>query len=105
MPQRLALQAVPNQSFSALLDDQSYQITLKETQGVMSATIVLNDEVIISGSRFFADGPLIPYEHLEGDGGNFLLRTEQDALPAFDEFDVTQFLFYLSAAEVADARS
>ena len=71
----------------------------------MSATISINDVVVVSGDRFTADAPLIPYEHLEGAGGNFLITTEGDALPAFDQFDVTQFLFYLTAAEVADARS
>lgn len=105
MPIRLPLQAVPNQSLSALLDGQSYSLTIKEARGRMVATITINGVTAASGSRFFADTPLIPYAHLEGDGGNFILSTERDALPAYADFDVTQFLFYLTAAEVADARS
>lgn len=105
MSSRLPLQAVPNQAFSALLDGLSYRITLKQAAGVMVATISIDDEEVISGSRFFADSPLIPYPHLENSGGNFVLTTEGDALPVFDQFGVTQFLIYVTAAEVADARA
>ena len=105
MSSRLPLQAVPNQAFSALLDGLSYRITLNQATGVMVATISIDDEEVISGSRFFADSPLIPYPHLEKGGGNFVMTTEGDALPAFDQFGVTQFLIYVTAAEVADARA
>lgn len=105
MPSRLPLRALANQALSALLDEQSYRLTFKETRGVMSVSISINDVTVISGSRFFADAPLIPYAHLEGAGGNFLVTTEGGAIPDFKQFDVTQFLFYLTAEEVADARS
>ena len=105
MSSRLPLQAVPNQAFSALLDGLSYRITLKQATGVMVATISIDDEEVISGSRFFADSPLISYPHLEKGGGNFVMTTEGDALPAFDQFGITQFLIYVTADEVADARA
>lgn len=105
MPFRLALQAVPNQSFSALLDGITYRLVIKETRGVMSVSISLDDTLIISGSRFFTDFPLIPYAYLEGSGGNFIFTSEADALPAFLEFDVTQFLIYVTAEEIRNARS
>ena len=105
MSSRLPLQAVPNQAFSALLDGLSYRITLKQATGVMVATISIDDEEVISGSRFFADSPLIPYPYIENGGGNFVMTTEGDALPAFDQFGVTQFLIYVTADEVVDARA
>ncbi len=105
MPSRIVLQTVPNQSFSTLQDGVSYKIQLQETRGVMSATISIDDTPILSGARFFANAPLIPYEYLEDEGGNFLMTTEADAIPAWAEFEVTQFLFYLTASEVADIRS
>ena len=105
MSSRLPLQAVPNQAFSALLDGLSYRITLKQAIGVMIAAISIDDEEVISGSRFFADSPLIPYPHLEKGGGNFVMTTEGDALPAFDQFGVTQFLIYVTADEIVDARA
>lgn len=102
---RLPLQAIANQSLSALLDERTYRLTFKATRGVMSVTISIDDTTIIDGDRFFADSPLIPYEYLEGGGGNFIFTTELQEIPAFDQFDVTQFLFYVTAAEVASARS
>ena len=105
MPFRLPLRAIANQALSALLDEQSYRLEFKSTRGVMVVTISIDGEPVVSGSRFFSDGLLIPYPHLEGAGGNFVLSTEGDALPAFDQFDVTQFLTYLTAAEIADARA
>lgn len=105
MPVRLALQAVPNQSFTTQLDDQSYAITLKATRGVMSASISINGEEIISNAHIVIDAPLITSPYQEGKGGNFIFTTENDNLPFYTSFDITQFLFYLSAAELSDARS
>lgn len=102
MPQGLPLLAIPNQSFTTQLENQNYKLSFKVTRGVMSVSISINDIVVISNSRFFADHPLIPYSYLEGVGGNFILTTEGDSLPTFAEFNITQFLFYLTAAEVAD---
>lgn len=105
MPSRIPLQAVPNQSFSTLLEGVTYRIQIQATGDVMSVTISIDDVEIISGAHFFADAPLIPYEYLEGAGGNFLMTTEGDSIPAWRDFEVTQFLYYLTAVEVADARS
>lgn len=102
---RIPLQAVPNQSFSLLLEELSYKLTLKSTRGIMSATIEIDDSVVVSGARFFADTPLINYEYLERSGGNFILTTEADAIPDFNQFGVTQFLIYLTSTEIADARA
>lgn len=100
MPQGLPLLATPNQSFTTPLENQNYKLSFKATRGVMAISISINDIVLVSNSRFFADRPLIPYKYLEGKGGNFILTTEGDSLPAFAEFGTTQFLFYLTAAEV-----
>ena len=105
MPLRIAIQAVPRQQFSVQFEGLRYVIELKDTRGVMSATFVIDDVLVLSNARFFSDGPLIPYEYQEGKGGNFIMTVEGDSLPAYAEFDVTQFLYYLSAAEVADART
>jgi len=102
---RLPLNTIANQSLSAVFDGQSYQLEFKVAAGVMVVTIAVNGDIVVAGSRFFANAPLIPYRHLEGEGGNFILTTELDALPDYNEFDVTQFLVYLTAAEVSSARS
>lgn len=102
---RIPLQAIPNQAFSVLLDDITYRLTLKSTSGIMSVSIALDDTQVVSGSRFFTDTPLIPYAYLEGSGGNFIFTSEADELPNYESFAITQFLIYLTAADLADARS
>ena len=105
MADQISLEAVANQSLTVLLDGQSYLLDFRLTLGSMAVSISINDAAVVSGSQFTADAPLIPYAHLEGDGGNFIFETEGDALPDFTEFGLTQFLFYITAAELADARS
>ena len=105
MPVPVALQAIPNQSFSVLLDGITYKVTIKDARGIMAVSISLDGELVVSGSRFFTDSPLIPYPYLEGSGGNFAFTSEADALPDFEEFGTTQFLIYVSAEELSDARS
>ena len=104
MPVRIPLQATANQSFSVFQDDKNYQISIQSTQGVMSASISIDGTPVTSGDRFTSDAPLIPYAYLELGGGNFIFTTEGENLPAFEQFDVTQFLIYFSASEVENAR-
>ena len=47
--------------------------------------------------------PLLPYRYQER--GNFLLLTNEGDLPDFTQFGVTQFLVYLTAAELATLRA
>ncbi len=103
MPFRIPLEAVANQSFSVQFDNQSYDIELKETLGVMSATISINGVFVISNVRILADSPLIPYKYLIGIGGNFIFTTESDNIAYFTSFGITQFLLYFTADEINNA--
>jgi len=104
MPFQITIDAVPQQTFTLLQDDVSYEVMITETRGVMSISFSLDQVVAISNSRVFTDSFLIPYRYLEGDGGNFIITSEADEIPYYTEFGITQFLFYLTAAEMADAR-
>lgn len=94
------LDPVPNQEFSVTLDGNRWDITIKECNGVMACTLLLNDVLILSGQRIVAGSPLIPYRYLQG-SGNFWLLTEDDELPYFDKFGVNQQLTYASFGELA----
>ncbi|MCD1124805.1 hypothetical protein LPW36_01940 [Jinshanibacter sp. LJY008] len=94
---KINLAVTPNQSFSILLDGHNYEITLKETRGVMSCTIIRDEITILSGCRIVAGYPLIPYEYLET--GNFIFLTDNDELPNWEKFS-TQTLLYASQAEL-----
>lgn len=95
------LQPVANQSFTVQLDGARYELTLREVGGVMSADIARDGVPLLQGARLVAGTPLIPYAHMTA--GNFVLLTENDSLPYYFEFGLTQSLVYLTAAEVAAA--
>lgn len=97
------IQALPNQAFSIRLEDSRYDFVIKETNGVMSMDLARNNVQILSGHRMLSGTPLIPYKYQEE--GNFVLPTLDDDLPFYTSFGITQFLFYLTAAEVAALRA
>ena len=98
MTQLIQLQAVPNQSFSAAFNDRRYELTIKNTAGVMSLDLVRDNVTIYQGARIVAGTPLIPYAYQES--GNFIITTENGEIPFYTRFGVTQFLFYASPAEI-----
>lgn len=93
------LDAVPNQELSVTLDGNRWDITIKECNGVMCASLTLNDTLLLSGQRIVAGSPLIPYRYLQG-SGNFWILTENDELPYYDRFGVDQTFIYMSYGEV-----
>ena len=95
----IELQTIANQEFSVLLDDDRYQIAIKETNGCMAVDISRNNTRIISGLRVVAGTPLLPYQYQTT--GNFLFLTENDELPFWDKFQTTQSLIYISPTELA----
>lgn len=97
--QEIPLTNEPNQQLSVRLDNTRYTLRLKEAAGVMIVDITINDAVVLRGSRVLAGEPLIPFPYLQN--GNFMLITDNDALPDYREFGLTQTLLYLSNAEIA----
>lgn len=98
----VGIAALANQSLSIQLDERFYEIELREANGVMSASITRDGVVLISNVRVTAGTPLLPYRYQEA--GNFVMTTDGEAIPYWDQFGVTQFLVYLSVAEVAAYR-
>lgn len=98
----VGIAALANQSLSIQLDERFYEIELREANGVMSASITRDGVVLISNVRVTAGTPLLPYRYQES--GNFIMTTDGEAIPYWDQFGITQFLVYLSAAEVAAYR-
>lgn len=101
--QLIPLQALPNQSFSVLLDNINYDIRIMLTNGVMSFDITQDNVVIVTGQRAVAGYPIIPYRYLTS--GNFVVTTMNDELPDYTQFGITQFLIYASADELEAFRN
>lgn len=99
----VSLTATPNQTLTIQILERVYDISVKEANGVMCASITIDGEVVVSGMRVTAGTPLLPYRYQES--GNFMLTTEADSLPYYDQFGVTQFLVYLTADELAAYRA
>lgn len=99
----VSLAAVPNQTLSIDLDSSAYEITIHDANGAAACTIVRDGTTLVSGMRLTTGVPVIPYRYLET--GNFIFTTQGDALPDFTQYGVTQFLTYLSAAELAAFRA
>lgn len=100
---RIDIQAVPNQSFSARLENSRYDFVIKETAGVMSMTISRDNIKLLDNVRITSGAPIIPYIYLEQ--GNFAIVNENEDLIYYDKFGVSQFLVYASTAELLELRA
>lgn len=97
------LAAVPNQSLTIQLDGSLYVIALRDAGQLTAVTITRDDVVLVSGLRVTAGTPLLPYRYQES--GNFVLTTENEEIPQYPQFGVTQFLVYVTPAELAEFRA
>ena len=102
MSQLISLSTTANQRITAALDGDNYDITIKETNGVMSFTLIRNEVLLFTNLRIVAGVPFIPYRYLET--GNFLIETQNNCIPYYDQFGITAFLLYFSPSEVVAAR-
>ena len=94
----IPIQAIPNQSFSAQLDGQTYDIRLHDCGDITAADISINNTVVVTGVRAVPDNFLIPYRYLEN--GNFFITSDDDEYPDWRRFGLDQFLVYISQAEL-----
>lgn len=106
MPLEIPLQAIPNQAFTINLNNIQYAFSIKFTGIVMTATIIRNGILLVTNVRMIPNSiilplyPLIPYQYLENDQGNFYTITANDEYPIYTNFGVNQFLLYFSSDEI-----
>ncbi|WP_310625807.1 phage baseplate plug protein [Limnohabitans sp.] len=100
MTKKIPLKAVASQSLTLVLDGHTYDITLREANGIMAVDIAVNGVTVVSGRRCLPGYPLIPFAYQYAGMGNFVFSTEGDAYPYFTEFGVTCFLNYYSRSEI-----
>jgi hypothetical protein len=102
MPQSIALQAIPNQSFSFNASNTTFGIILKAAAGCMAASITINGTDVIDNARCVAWRGIIPARYQEN--GNFMFMTQNLQLPWYSQFGTTQTLIYLSPTELTSIR-
>lgn len=103
--QTIALQAIPKQQFTIVLDNVLYDISVIETNGCMSINLSRGDEgEIVAGQRVVAGQLCLPYRSLENAEGNFMFLTNDGDLPYYDQFGLTQTFVYATNAELLAVR-
>lgn len=99
---QIPLQQIPNQSFSIILDNNSWGFLIKTVEDMTVVSLTLNNVDILDSARAVAGGFIIP--SLYEEAGNFFFVTQNQELPYYTNFKVTQQLIYISAAELAILR-
>lgn len=87
----------PNQTFPVILEGARYDLTIKDCDGFMIMDVVRDDITILQGQRLLANTPIIPYNYLTQ--GNLVIITDNDDLPDWQQFGITQQFYYLTVEE------
>lgn len=98
----IPLNLIEKQSLSVLIDSTLFELSFKLCNNVMAATIIRDGETIVENRRVVAGVGIIP----EGDReeGNFIILTNNDELPYFDQFASTHVLVYANEEETIELR-
>ena len=99
----ISLLPLANQELSIAIEGARYVITIKEANGVMAATIIRDGVMLVQNTRIVTDGLILQYRDQWFGSGNFMLGTQDEEIPYFDKFGSTQFLVYVTAAEMSAA--
>lgn len=99
---QIPLESIPNQNFTINIDNVVFDISLwavnsGDTQ-IMAMDILADNEPVVLGQRLVSGQPVLPYRYLAN--YNFILITNNEELPAWQEFQVSQFLIYVGADEL-----
>lgn len=104
---QIPLQNIPNQSLSLQLDGNLYDLNFHSVSdgpdgnsGITGVDIAINNIVIVTGVRAVAGFPLIASYYQEN--GNFIFYTVNEEYPDWRQFGITQFLLYVSEAELIE---
>lgn len=94
----IALSVFERQSLSVVLEGSLFELAFKECNGIMAGTVIRDGVTLVSNRRIVAGVPIIPEGHREE--GNFIIFTDNDNLPYYSDFQVSNVLVYLTMEEV-----
>lgn len=103
--QTIPIEPIPNQQLTSLLGGNRYSITIKAVGQGVAVSIVMNNETLCEGIRAVAGAPIIPYPYAENGGGNFMLTTLNNVIPAWADFANTCFLVWTDPVEMETYRA
>lgn len=96
----IPIEALPNQQLSISIGNNLWLLALKVANDSMFIDITLNNVPLIIGQRIAVGTPCIPYNHLANEG-NFIFLTDNEDLPDWQKFGVTQQLLYTAHGVLA----
>jgi hypothetical protein len=99
MPLGINLAPIPNQTLSVTIAQVLYELRFFLVANIMCCDLSINSIPVLSAMRLVAGSFIIPYNYIQN--GNFIITTLNDELPYFDKFGASQFLIFLTNAEVA----
>lgn len=108
--QIIPLQPLPAQTFNIIVDEVSYDFTIRATATAANPSapiiydITIDGVLELAGFRLVAGQFLIPYKYLER-GGNFIFLLPDGADFDYSEFGKSEILYYFNAAEVSQWRN
>lgn len=94
------LKQIANQELTIALEDSRYEIAVIETNVSMAITITKDGVVLVQNARLIADAFLLRDYLVDADSGNFMLTSQDESLPTWQNFGITQFLVYITSDEL-----
>lgn len=102
----IPLQAIPAQSVPFSADGQQYNIRVWfDGDDLMLMDVTMNGSVVITSQPCLVGQQIIPFNYLEGAGGNFIFTTASGNNPAYANFGTSDILLYATNAELAQQRA
>lgn len=94
------IEALPNQELSINIDGNRWTLRIKVGRLCMFVDVYLNDVPVLLGQRIAVGTPVIPYDYLATEG-NFILVVDDEQLPDWQQFGISQFLLYAAPGEIS----
>lgn len=95
----IPLKNIPNQEFSTVQDDNQWNISVRLVAGAIAVSLSCNGVEIVTNARAVAGMRILQSIHQQN--GNFAIATNNQEIPDYTKFQITQFLIYISPAELA----
>lgn len=98
---KIELYNIPNQEFEIEYDNIKYKIKFRTIQNNFTiADIYIDNELVKSSVRCCPNMPIIPYNYLRRNGGNFVFYCINGEYPHYTLFNKTQSLLYITSEEI-----
>lgn len=97
----LKIQDIPNQVFTTTIGEDNYRIAIRTIQGLSFMSVWKNDIVLFYNQVCVPNEFVNPYNYLS-ESGKFYFESLDGEYPNYKQFNVTQFLYFLSADEVEE---